>query len=81
MKLSALLLTFVIAFGSAASLEARTKNKTPKPPKHATAYKVPKRKTKPTKMKPMKFHKAKHAGKAGAVKPAKVRKSKTPASV
>jgi hypothetical protein len=84
MKLSALLLTFVIGLGLTTPLEAK-KHKTPKPPHHSTTHKAPKRgtkmpkvKKKPTKMKPMKFPKAKHSA---SVKPAKVRKSKAPKSV
>jgi hypothetical protein len=85
MKLSALLLTIVIALGLGTPLEARAKHKTPKPPKspkHATLYKEgSKRKTKPSKVKPMKFRKPKHSGKINRVKPAKVHKAKTPKSV
>ena len=81
MKLSALVLTIVIALGLAAPLEAKKQPKTPKVQHHATSYKAPKRKTKPTKMKPMKFHKAKNSGQTHSVKPAKARKPKTPKSV
>ena len=83
MRLSALLLTFVIALGLSTPLEAK-KHKTPKA-QHPAAYKAPKRSTKmpkvrkkPAKLKPMKFPKAKHSG---WEKPAKVRKSKAPKSV
>jgi hypothetical protein len=74
MKLSALLLTLVIAFGATA--DAKTKYKPPKPPKtHAAkTYKSPKVKHKPAKLKPMKFHKAKRS-----TKPPKAHK--TPRSV
>jgi hypothetical protein len=80
MKLSALVLTIVIALGLTAPLEAKKQPKTPKVQHHSTSNKAPKRKTKPTKMKPMKFKKAKKSGSA-RVKPAKVRRAKPPKSV
>ena len=82
MKLSALLLTFVIALGLSAPLDAKTKHKTKthpaaqKAPKRST--KMPKVKNKPAKVKPMKFRKGKHSK---SVKPAKVHQSKAPKSV
>jgi hypothetical protein len=80
MKLSALLLTFVIALGLASPLEAKTKYKKPKPGHHPTTYKAPKVKKHPSKMKKMKFRKPKTANR-NHVKPAKVSKSHTPKSV
>ena len=84
MKLSALLLTIVIALGLSAPLEARSRRKTPKA-QHHSAQKAPKRSSKmpkvrkkPAKVKPMKYRKAKRSS---SVKPAKVRKSKAPKSV
>jgi hypothetical protein len=67
MKLSALLLTLAIAQGISAPLEARTKVKKAKVQHHTTqkapklSNKRPKVRTKPAKMKPMKFHKAKRS--------------------
>jgi hypothetical protein len=81
MKLSALVLTIVIGLGLTAPLEAKKQPRTPKVQPHSTSYKAPKRKTKPTKMKPMKFKKAKKSGSARRVKPTKARKSKAPRSV
>jgi hypothetical protein len=81
MKLSALLLTIVIALGLTAPLEAKKQPKTPKVQRHSTSYKVSKRKTKPAKMKPMKFKKAKKSGTARRVKPTRAPKSKAPKSV
>jgi hypothetical protein len=78
MKLSALLLTVLIALGLSSPLEARHKSKVPKVKHPPTSYKAPKRKSKPAKMKPMKFHKAKHASNSHRVKPA--RKHKGPAA-
>jgi hypothetical protein len=76
MKLSALLLTLVIALGITSPLEAK-KYKPPKPAKvHHGTYKAPKVRRKPAKMKPMKFKKAK-----GSAKAPKVSKRKTPKSV
>ena len=67
MKLSALLLTFAIALGLTAPLDAKTKYKAPKPAKHATTHKAPKVKTKPAKVKKMKFRKAKTSNKVPRV--------------
>jgi hypothetical protein len=75
MKLSALLLTLVIALGMSSSLDAKTKHKTPKA-QHSTSYKAPKVKRKPAKVKPMKFSKTKHSSKAP-----KAHKVKKPKSV
>jgi hypothetical protein len=76
MKLSALLLTLVIALGMSSSLDAKTKNKTPKA-QHPTSYKAPKVKKKPAKVKPMKLRKAKHSTASKAPKAQKVKKSKS----
>lgn len=78
MKLSALLLTFVIALGLSAPLAAKTK-RTPRPHPRS-AVKAPKVKRKPVKPKPMKFRKAKRS-QSRAAKPAKVRKIKASRSV
>ena len=76
MRLSALLLTLVIALGLTTPLEAKTK--APKAAKvHQTKnYKGPKRRTKPAKVKPMKFPKAKHSKGRKAPKVAKTHKAK-----
>ena len=73
MKLSALLLTFVIALGLTAPLEARTKYKAPKAQRHSATGKAPKVKKHPAKLKPMKYRKAKASRN---VKPARTRKAK-----
>ena len=71
MKLSALLLTIVIALGMSAPLAAKTK-RPPKP--HArTAVKAPKVKRKPVRPKPMKYRKAKRK----PVNPPKVKTSRS----
>ena len=79
MKLSALLLTFVIALGMSAPLAAKTRRTPPKPHPH-TAAKAPKVKRKPVKPKPMKFRKGKR-GPTGAPKQVKARKVRTARSV
>jgi hypothetical protein len=80
MKLSALLLTLVIALGLSSPLDAKTKHKTPKA-QHPTTYKAPKVKKKPAKVKPMKFRKTKHSTASHSSKPAKAHKVKKPKSV
>jgi hypothetical protein len=62
MKLSALLLTLVIALGLTSPLHAKKHNKTPKA-HHSGSSKVRKAKNKPGKLKPMKYRKPKHSGK------------------
>ena len=79
MRLSALLLTFVIALGTTVPLAAKAKNT---PQQHARkAAKAQKVRRKPAKVKPMKFRKAKRTNQSRVVKPAKVRKAKRPRSV
>ena len=74
MRLSALLLTFVIALGLTSPLAAKTKHKTPKA-HHSATHKAPKvRKAK--KVKPMKHSKPKRVSKARRIKPAKAHKPK-----
>jgi hypothetical protein len=76
MKLSALLLTVVIALGMSAPLAAKTR-RTP-PQVHARAKaKAPKVKRKPVKPKPMKYRKAKRS----QSRTVKARKVRTPRSV
>jgi hypothetical protein len=76
MKLSALLLTIVIALGMSAPLAAKTR-RTP-PQAHArAAAKALKGRRKPVKPKPMKYRKAKR----GQVRSGKARKVRTPRSV
>jgi hypothetical protein len=74
MKLSALLLTIVMALGMSAPLDARSSHKS-KPNSHGS-YKAPKVKRKAAKPKRMKFPKAKH-NQSRAVKPVKVRKNRS----
>jgi hypothetical protein len=80
MKLSALLLTFVIALGMLAPLEAKTKYKAPKA-QHHTAQRAPKVRIKPAKVKPMKYRKAKRQTTARTAKAPKAHRVKRPKSV
>jgi hypothetical protein len=80
MKLSALLLTFVIALGMLAPLEAKTKHKAPKA-QHHTTQKAPKVRKKPAKVKPMKYRKAKRQTTARTAHAPKAHKVKRPKSV
>ena len=75
MRLSALLLTFVIALGLTSPLAAKTKHKAPKAAHHSATHKAPKV-PKVKKVKPMKHSKPKRVSKARRIKPAKAHKPK-----